>query len=337
VSLSEPGSLLYNANPLYLVAGSLITNKNKKPYLSLTGTSMAAPMVAGTAALMVQANPALTPNLVKAIIEYTAESRNYDALTQGAGFLNAKGAVDIAKFLAAPQAGQVYPSNAAWSRTILWGNRRISRGVIKPAGSAWALTTVWGAASDGEGDNIVWGTACASDLCDNIVWGTAEMDGDNIVWGTYDRDGDNIVWGTADGEGDNIVWGTACADGECDNIVWGTECGGSDCDNIVWGTSFDAGEFDNIVWGTASEIDGDNIVWGTASDGEGDNIVWGTSDVLDEVPTLFDDPVIPPDLDFNSLFGGAEPETVVVPDAPLAVESTLPVLDPVTTVVGGGF
>ena len=100
---------------------------------------------------------------------------------------------------------------------------------------------------------------------------------------------------------------------------------------------FDAGEFDNIVWGTASEIDGDNIVWGTASDGEGDNIVWGTSDALDEPPTLFDDPVIPPDLDFDSLFGGSEPETVVVPDAPLAEESTIPVLDPVTTVVGGGF
>jgi serine protease AprX len=337
VSMSEPGSFLYNSNPLYLVAGSLITNKNRKPYLSLTGTSMAAPMVAGTAALMLQANPALTPNLVKAIIEYTAESRPYDPLTQGAGFLNTKGAVDIAKFLAAPQAGHVYPSNTAWSRTILWGNRRLSRGVIKPAGSAWALNTVWGAATDGEGDNIVWGTACSSDLCDNIVWGTAEMDADNIVWGTFDREGDNIVWGTADGEGDNIVWGTACGDGECDNIVWGTECGGSDCDNIVWGTAEMEG--DNIVWGTAcGDGECDNIVWGTASEGEGDNIVWGTSDALDEAPPLFDDPVIPPDLDFDSLFGGSEPETVLVPDAPLAVLPTTPLLDaPLTTVVGGGF
>ena len=36
-------------------------------------------MVAGTVALMIQANPKLTPNLVKAIIEYTAQNYNYDA------------------------------------------------------------------------------------------------------------------------------------------------------------------------------------------------------------------------------------------------------------------
>ena len=33
---------------------------------------MATPFVSGTVALMLQANPNLTPNLVKAIIEYTA-------------------------------------------------------------------------------------------------------------------------------------------------------------------------------------------------------------------------------------------------------------------------
>jgi serine protease AprX len=309
VSLALPGTTLYNTYAGYLVGG-LLNNGSKRPYMSLSGTSMAAPMVAGTAALMLQANPRLTPNLVKAIIEYTAQTYTYDALTQGAGFLNTKGAVDVAKFLAAPKAGQVYPSSANWSRTILWGNRRLTRGVIKPAGSAYALTTVWGAATDGEGDNIVWGTACASDLCDNIVWGTAEMDADNIVWGTFDKEGDNIVWGTADGELDNIVWGTACGAGECDNIVWGTECGGADCDNIVWGTSFSGSEFDNIVWGTASNLDCDNIVWGTSfAGGEFDNIVWGTSQEFDNIVwgtasagTLFRDFLVPAHVDFEGLF-----------------------------------
>ena len=64
---------------------------------------MAAPVVAGTVALMLQANPQLTPNAVKAMLQYTAEvDAHADPLTQGAGFLNAKGAVELARFLAAP-------------------------------------------------------------------------------------------------------------------------------------------------------------------------------------------------------------------------------------------
>ncbi|MEO6238719.1 MAG: S8 family peptidase [Vicinamibacterales bacterium] len=353
VSLSVPGSTLYNAKQLYLLKGTLPLLGTSKPYLSLTGTSMAAPIVAGTVALMLEANPKLTPNLVKAIIEYTAQTYNYDVLTQGAGFLNTKGAVDLAKYLKSPTVGSRYPSNRGWSRQIIWGNRRLAKGVIKPTGSAWALNTVWGAAADGEGDNIVWGTVCGSDLCDNIVWGTAtDLDGDNIVWGTVDRQGDNIVWGTADGESDNIVWGTACGDRECDNIVWGTECGGADCDNIVWGASVAEGELDNIVWGTA-EMDASNIVWGTA--GEVDNIVWGTSSEEDNVTwgcsgeetPVFDDPDSPTvfaNIDFEALFADT-PEPLPVSNSltspPLSTEpqplTTAPLPTAPLTTVGGGF
>ena len=71
VSLAAQGSLMYWTKAWSLLNGSVATAY--KPYLSLTGTSMAAPIVAGTAALMIQANPKLTPNLVKAIIQYTAQ------------------------------------------------------------------------------------------------------------------------------------------------------------------------------------------------------------------------------------------------------------------------
>jgi serine protease AprX len=348
VSLSAPGSLMYTTKANLLLKGSLLTAN--KPYLSLTGTSMASPVVAGAVALMLQANPKLTPNLVKAILQYTAQDYHYDSLTEGAGFLNAKGAVDLAKFLKNPQRGQLYPSNSAWSRTIIWGNHKLRRGVIKPAGSAWSLKTVWGAARDTEGDNIVWGTACGTTSCDSVLWGAAAMDADNIVWGTFDGEGDNIVWGTMR-EADNIVWGTMR---EADNIVWGTECGSADCDNIVWGTNVASGELDNIVWGTAMEAD--NIVWGTTS-GEIDNIVWGTSSESDNVTwgcsgedvPMFDDPDVPSAFDgtiFDALFGDPAPapgNTTVTPDAPLAVltdpltTTTNTVLAPVTTLLGGGF
>src|SRR4029079_2634869 len=128
VSLADPTSTLYRTKSAYLLTGSRATAY--QPYLSLTGTSMAAPMVSGTAALMLQANPKLTPNLVKAIIEYTAQDYHYDTLTEGAGFLNTKGAVDLARYLCTAKIGQRYPFNAAWSKTILWGNHKVKRGVI---------------------------------------------------------------------------------------------------------------------------------------------------------------------------------------------------------------
>ncbi|HWQ33550.1 MAG TPA: S8 family serine peptidase [Blastocatellia bacterium] len=66
----------------------------------LSGTSMAAPVVAGAAALMLQLNPALTPNLVKAILMYTAQPlKGFNTFEQGAGELNIDGAARLAKLV----------------------------------------------------------------------------------------------------------------------------------------------------------------------------------------------------------------------------------------------
>jgi serine protease AprX len=299
VSLASPSSLFYQTKTAYLLDGSRLTTS--KPYLSLSGTSMAAPVVAGTIALMLQAHPTLTPNLVKGILQYTAQTRHYDALTQGAGFLNAQGAIQLARYLKNAQPGSPYPHSWMWSRQIIWGNHRVKGGVIKPKANAWALDVVWGTVAD-EDENIVWGTLCGNLGCEDIVWGTA--DNEDIVWGTVNAEDENIVWGTAEDDDENIVWGTLAFE----NIVWGTNCSedSDDCENIVWGTAmnmedivwgtFDNGEdivwgtnlgFENIVWGTSGIVN--DIVWGTAGDGE--DVTWGSND---EDAHLFDDPALDP-------------------------------------------
>ena len=88
-SLSSPDSTFYPTRASALLSGTVATPA--LPYLSMSGTSMAAPVVSGTIALMLQANPDLTPDQVKAILQFTAQPyAAYDILTQGAGFLDAR-------------------------------------------------------------------------------------------------------------------------------------------------------------------------------------------------------------------------------------------------------
>ena len=265
-SLADPHSLLYSELHAYLLNGS--NPLPYKPYLSLTGTSMAAPVVAGTVALMLEANPSLTPNAVKAILQYTAEARPGDSpLVSGAGFINARGALRLARFFGHPQGGLGAPSDdiagqsITWSRHLIWGNYRVTGGVPLPGSNAWATNVVWGEMQTPGGSLVVWGAADPDNVVwgeagdDNVVWG--ELTGDNVVWG--ESGDDNVVWGES-GD-DNVVWGEA----DSDNVVWGEACGGSNCTNVVWGEN----TTDNVVWG---EADGDNVVWGESGD---DNVVWG--------------------------------------------------------------
>ena len=72
----------------------------------MSGSSVAAPAVSGAAALLLEANPSLTPSLVKAILMYSAQPlKGYNLLEQGAGQLNIDGAIRIAKVIKNPVTG----------------------------------------------------------------------------------------------------------------------------------------------------------------------------------------------------------------------------------------
>ena len=255
-SLSDPVGTLYAKYPQLLLNGT--TPSWYRPYMSLTGTSMAAPVVSGTIALMLEANPALTPNAVKAILEYTAQARPADSpLASGAGLLNARGALRLARYFARPGGSLGSPQDQIagewipWSRQLIWGNYILSGGVLSPAGNAWAVGQTWGA------------RATASDA--PIVWGVSATDG-NIIWSTGASQDGNIIWST--GVGSNVVWGQACGGKDCRGVIWGARSS----TGTVWGTGTDDA---NIIWSTGASQDG-NIIWSTGATQDG-NIIWSTS------------------------------------------------------------
>lgn len=253
-------------------------------YASLSGTSMATAVASGVVATVLDANvhnsaqwssqrtdhfavsalaasrsrpdlqlSALSTGAVKSILEFTAipvhddDGELYDALTQGAGGINAGGAVSVAGSIDATKPVSQYWLTG-WNSADSFGQTTIGGETY-----VWAQLVLWD-------DNIVWGSGLVTyhlaAMNDNIVWGSD----DNIVWGSAEAD--NIVWGSS--VDDNIVWGSVAE--WADNIVWGSNLIGMLADNIIWGSA------DNIVWGS---LDVDNIVWGSL---DLDNIVWGSDD-----------------------------------------------------------
>ena len=85
------------------------TTNMKLMYLS--GTSMSTPMVSGAAALLLEANSSLTPNMVKMLLMYTAQPlAGFNTLDQGAGQLNVAGAVTLARIVRTDLLGLLKPT-----------------------------------------------------------------------------------------------------------------------------------------------------------------------------------------------------------------------------------
>jgi serine protease AprX len=166
-------------------------------YFRLSGTSMATPMVSGAAALLLQQQPSLTPDQVKARLMKTATKNfpstsvstdpttgisytsTYDLFTIGAGYLDVWAALnntDVA-------------TGSAQSPTASYDSTTGNVSVTAAPGTVWQDSMVWGS-------SLVWGSnVIVND--EAAVWGTA------LVWGSDTSSAFSVVWGST------VVWGSS--------------------------------------------------------------------------------------------------------------------------------
>jgi hypothetical protein len=205
--------------------GGLIKTSGTSNLMKLSGTSMAAGVVTGAVAAMLDANrtmhpgAVLTPNAVKAILQYSAFTMpDADPLTQGAGSLNAAGAIILAAAIdpSVPSGAwwltvgiqtstTVAGESLAWGQRIVWGDRLIWGNQVFHNDPAWALRIIWG-------NRLVWGN--------RLIWGNSTVfDGNQLTWGS------RLIWGnTMIGEnvdGTRIIWGNLDSDVSAERLVWG--------------------------------------------------------------------------------------------------------------------
>jgi serine protease AprX len=183
-------------------------------YYRLSGTSMAAPMVSGTVALMLQKDPALSPETIKERLMKSATksfpqystavdpvtnasyTSQYDMFTIGAGYLDTWGALNCTDTIPAG-------SNAS-SPTAVFDPATNNVTVVNATNTVLGTHAVWGS-TDLFGTAAVWGTGVFVDGA-AAVWGTGTLWGAHAVWGTGDPTGSAAVWGT------HAVWGSSTND-----------------------------------------------------------------------------------------------------------------------------
>jgi serine protease AprX len=142
-------------------------------YFRLSGTSMATPVVTGAAALLLDADPTLTPDTIKARLMITADKWRlcgglYDPCTFGAGYLDIPAALActvvanqpaISPTLVSDGAQGVYLNQITWGKQIIWGTGINDLSII------WGTQVIWGC-------NVIWNA--------NVNWG---VQGTQIIWG----------------------------------------------------------------------------------------------------------------------------------------------------------
>jgi serine protease AprX len=158
-------------------------NTDSDKYFRLSGTSMAAPVVSAAAALMLQADPGLSPDTVKARLMISADKwadteGNSDPCTYGAGYLNIPAAINCTivatQYAVSPMLSQDDQGNIFLdAQRALWGARAIWGTGITDLRAIWGTQAIWGTSDNIlDASRAIWGTgSSAVDLSSIAIYG----------------------------------------------------------------------------------------------------------------------------------------------------------------------
>ena len=269
VSLERYGNLLVSYYPvLHVDTGNNVNNKSR--YMVMTGTSMASGVVSGAVALMMQANPSLTPNQVKAILMYSAQIMDGpDMFEQGAGMLNIEGAVRLAKSvnrfanaltiganlmslgaLPAPAQTTVAGETFAWSQSLIWGRGMLSgEAILTTQQLAYAQSLIWGIGRfDSWGLGVTYYDGLFSDS--DVVFGK-DNQWNYVSWTAGTPQSSGLIWSDRL-YGSGLIWANQLIsndffDVSSTSLIWGIRGYGGFDMGLIWGLQ-DAG----LIWGIAN-------------------------------------------------------------------------------------
>jgi serine protease AprX len=180
VSLRSPGSTLDTQFPEREVS---TLGASSPQYFVLSGTSMAAPMVAGAAALILEKDPTLTPRQVKQRLLSTATPLPFTTRSRaGAGLLNvfaAVGSSDRTSYATRATVGYAFAQMLPpliYGKKLTWKDLGFNGGADS-RGVAWSNVT-W---ADITWDSITWEDVSWEDITwEDITW--EAVTAQDITW-----------------------------------------------------------------------------------------------------------------------------------------------------------
>ena len=255
-SLERDGNYLVKTYPVLHADGT----KTNSRYMVLSGTSMSAGVVSGAAALILQVNPSLTPNMVKAILMYTAQMMNGpDLFEQGAGMLNVEGAVRLARTLR--QDAGTLPVGSALAELPL----PQPRSTIAGETFVWSQGLIWGfgvlrgepmftAQQEAYAQSLIWGNRLSA-------WGAGVTYYDGLYSQSQVAFGQNNEWryvtwdsGTATPSG--LIWGHQIY---ASGVAWPNQVVSEDffdvsSSSLIWGVRGYACYDSGLIWGFVNAL-----------------------------------------------------------------------------------